>query len=95
MCFIVHHVTTDFPLFYQQLHLGDSWSQGNNIYIASGKTTKHDIGNNEIRDVGGRDCWGLKKSRVAMTNEMMNVKNFSSKSKISRINSSSWEQTLI
>ena len=40
MCFIVHHVTTDFPLFYQQLHLEDSWSQGNNTYIAYGKTTR-------------------------------------------------------
>ena len=44
MCFIVHYVTTDFPLFYQQLHLGDSWSQGDNIYIAYGKTTKKQHG---------------------------------------------------
>ena len=77
MCFIVHHATTGFPLFYKQLHLRDSWSQGDNIYIAYGKTTrrengeackydasKHDICNNEIRDASGRDCWGLKKFKV-------------------------------
>ena len=39
MCFIVHYVTIDFPLFYQQLHLRESCSEGDNVYIAYGKTT--------------------------------------------------------
>ena len=28
--------------------------------------SKHGIGNNEIRDAGGGDCWGLKKFKVAI-----------------------------